>query len=171
MSVAEINKLKWYRKKRNIARLGVLTIWIIGSAAVFAIYRLEERTVLWTQLSMSSAALLLYSFFIPYLADRVKKRYVASKVNVVFGFFYAMMLLYILAMLGTGLLDIAQGPVTKQVTIEDRWDPSRGGDKVTTSEGDTYEVYAERVRMQEGHTYEVKIFKYSRIIIGMASVR
>jgi len=171
LSIAEINKLEWYRKKRNMARLGTVAIWIIGSVVVFAMYRSEERTVLWTQLSMSCAALLLYSFLIPYVADRVKKRYVASKVNYIFGFFYAMMLLYILVMLGTGLLDIAQGSVTKQVTIQERWDPRRGGDRVTTSEGDTYEVYAERVPMQEGHTYEVKIFKYSRMIIGMAIVK
>ncbi|PYI56228.1 hypothetical protein [Paenibacillus flagellatus] len=158
---------KWYRKKRNIARIAIVLTGLIG-AVIAASYPSDERRVLWTEIGSGSAALLFYSYFVPYLRAVVKRKIAPpAPLRYLFLALLGVMLLYMVMLLGGGLLDAIREPETERVTIAERWNPKRGGDQVRTSEGDIYEIYAERVRLEEGGTYWVKTFRYGNAIIGV----
>ncbi|GAB2672076.1 hypothetical protein FE781_07795 [Paenibacillus thermoaerophilus] len=162
---------KWYRKKRNIARIVVVLIWLVSSAVIFEMYESIERTVLWSEISMACAALLIFSFIVSYTCWVAKtKQYVKSRFVWLLAVFLGFLVLYIILMLGLALLDIAAGPVTKQITVADRWDPKRGGDNITTTDGGRYELFSEKVEMRIGGTYKVMIFRYSRKVVGLEQV-
>ncbi|MEF3304441.1 hypothetical protein [Paenibacillus sp. GYB003] len=170
MSFPTPDNRKWYRKKRNAARIGAAAIWLAGSAAIAAAYSADERLVLWTQLGIGCAALLFFSFLTPYVVRLAKRRRYPKGYNLLFAAVFASMLLYIAVLLGGTVLDIAQGPVTTKATVADRWDPRRGGDQVRFADGSTYEVFKEYVRLEKGHTYTVKLFKHSKIAIGIERI-
>lgn len=169
--LVEADGRKWYRRKRNIARIGIMLFWLASSAVIFAMYESIERTVLWSEISMACAALLIFSFFVSY-AYRIARttRLVKSRFLWLLAVVLGVMVLYILLMSGQALLDIAAGPVEKQITVADRWDPRRGGDNITTTDGGRYELFSEKVEMRKGGTYKVIIFRYSRKMVGLEQV-
>jgi len=161
----------WYRKKRNIARIGVVLLWLVASAVIFAKYESIERTVLWSETSMTCALLLFYSFFVSYAYRIAKtKQYIKSKFLWLLAVLLGFMVLYIVQMLAMALLDVAEGPITKQITVADRWDPKRGGDNIITTDGGHYELFSEKVAMRKGGTYKVIIFRYSRKMVGLEQI-
>jgi len=167
LTTAIADSRKWHRKKRNVARIGAAALWLVGSAWILTAYGSDERFVLWTQFSIGCAALLGYGFFIPNWIRYMRRRGAPNALYYLIMAVFACMLVYIVVLLGNAALDTAQGPVTKQVTVVDRWDPRRGADKVVLAEGGTYEVFKEHVPLEKGHTYIVKLFRHSRIVIGM----
>ncbi|MFD1954840.1 hypothetical protein ACFSL6_11860 [Paenibacillus thailandensis] len=158
---------RWYRRKRNAARIGIVLVWLLCTAAVFAMYDSIVRTVIWTQISMGCAALLFFSIFVPLAYSvKIKGRGDKSKVVWILGAFIALLVLYAAFMLVVGILDMAAGPAERTVTVAERWDPTRGGDKIKTADGEVYEVFSEKEEMKEGGTYNALVFRYSNVIVG-----
>lgn len=88
-----------------------------------------------------------------------------TKMDSMFLIFLVLLSLFPLIMLGKVTADIAQGPIDRVVKIVDMWDPKRGGDRVSTSEGKEYEIASREVVIRVGHTYRIKVLEHSKLIL------
>ncbi|GIO07586.1 hypothetical protein J31TS6_36140 [Brevibacillus reuszeri] len=140
---------------------------LIGTIAIFAKYALDERSILWMGLSGYCGVLLFFSYIFCYM----RTKFIKTRFTYFLLFVFAVMLLYLLIMLGKVTADITIGPVTKEVLIEKKWDPRRGGDQVTTSDGDHYEIAGSHVIIEPGRKYVITVFEHSRLIVNSREIR
>jgi len=156
----------WYRKKRNWLRMCLIALCSAGMLVVFFKYGGNERKHLWIAFGGYCGVLFLFSFFPAYVVYRIRRRQTGmTKADLGFMAFIVLLSIYPLIMLGKVSTDIAQGPVVKVIHIEEKWDPKRGGDMVSTSEGTQYEIAGREVDIEKGGTYRVKVLEHSRLIL------
>ncbi|MGG1658983.1 hypothetical protein [Brevibacillus sp. NRS-1366] len=144
-----------------------MLLWIIGTIAIFAKYTSDERSFLWMGVSGYCGVLLLFSYILGY----IMANYIKTKFSSFILLVLAIMLLYPLVMIGYVAADVVQGPVIKKVVIQEKWDPRRGGDQVTTSDGDHYEIGGSQVTIETGHKYVIKVFEHSGLILHAREIR
>ncbi|WP_213023620.1 hypothetical protein [Brevibacillus reuszeri] len=147
--------------------MGIMLGCLIGTIAIFAKYALDERSILWMGLSGYCGVLLFFSYIFCYM----RTKFIKTRFTYFLLFVFAVMLLYLLIMLGKVTADITIGPVTKEVLIEKKWDPRRGGDQVTTSDGDHYEIAGSHVIIEPGRKYVITVFEHSRLIVNSREIR
>lgn len=147
--------------------MGIMLGWLIGTIAIFAKYSLDERSILWMGLSGYCGVLLFFSYIFGYM----RTKFIKSRFTYFLLVVFAVMLLYLLIMLGKVVADIATGPVIKEVLIEEKWDPRRGGDQVKTSDGDHYEIAGNHVVIEAGRKYVITVFEHSRLIVNSREIR
>ncbi|BFH62961.1 hypothetical protein [Paenibacillus azoreducens] len=156
----------WYKKKRNIFRIAIVLMCLVGMLVTFLKYTSGEREYLWISTAGYCGVLLVFSYIFTYVVSRMRLRKLGmTKMDSMFLIFLVLLSLFPLIMLGKVTADIAQGPIDRVVKIVDMWDPKRGGDRVSTSEGKEYEIASREVVIRVGHTYRIKVLEHSKLIL------
>lgn len=163
----------WYRRKRNIARLGIALVWLIGTLAVLAKYTGDVRSHFLIFLGGYCGVLILLSYFYFYMANYIRRT--ANDRMGWFRFFPLVIIgflaLYALVMIGGVLADTARGPVFKEAEIVSKWNPKRGGDRIKTSDGKEYELSGNHIKVEKGRTYRLKVLEYTNILLDATELR
>lgn len=161
----------WYKKKRNVIRIGLVLVCLTGVLVVMAKYSADVRDTFWIGISGYCGVLFLITFIVVHIMEKALRFRAGSH----WMEYFILLILFVMSLypifqLGYLAADIVQGPIIIEAKVKEQWDPTRGGDKVITSDGKQYEIMDSGIKLETGRQYRLRVLEHSKLILDASEL-